>query len=302
MFKKATKEKSKLRLALFGPSGSGKTFTALRIGKGIGGNIAVIDSERGSSSKYSDRFEFDVCDLEDKSIEGYITAINFAAGENYPVLIVDSISHGWQELLAKIDKLAATKFKGNSWGAWSEGTPIQKRMIDCILNYPGHIITTMRSKTEWAISTGANGKSKPERLGMAPEQGKGIEYEFDLLMEMNLDHDGHVLKDRTGKYQDKVIPMPGEEFGNALAKWLDEGISIVDEIEKLVAGCQTEDDWKNVKTTCKEKGFLTQEGVNHLKLKFSEWDQENSGDKSVGENEQGDLPFDEPTNNKGKMK
>ena len=68
-FKKATKEKAKLRLAVFGVSGSGKTFSALRIAKGLGGKIAVIDTERNSACKYSDRFDFDVCDAKKPSIE-----------------------------------------------------------------------------------------------------------------------------------------------------------------------------------------------------------------------------------------
>ncbi len=67
-FTKATKSSAKLRAALFGPSGAGKTLTALRIAAGLGGAIAVIDTERGSASKYADRFSFDVLDLERAAI------------------------------------------------------------------------------------------------------------------------------------------------------------------------------------------------------------------------------------------
>ena len=45
-FKRATKAAAKLRLGLIGPAGSGKTYTALRIAQGLGGKIAVIDTER----------------------------------------------------------------------------------------------------------------------------------------------------------------------------------------------------------------------------------------------------------------
>ena len=47
-FQKAERKKSKLRLALTGPSGSGKTYGALLVAKGLGGKIAVIDTEKGS--------------------------------------------------------------------------------------------------------------------------------------------------------------------------------------------------------------------------------------------------------------
>ncbi|TVQ85888.1 MAG: ATP-binding protein [Chromatiaceae bacterium] len=223
MFKRATKTKAKLRAALFGPSGAGKTFTALRIATGLGGQIAVIDTERGSASKYADRFEFDVLELGRCTIEEYIGGIQAAGQAGYQVLVIDSMSHGWQELLAEIDRLAATKYRGNTWSAWSEGTPKQRRLVDAILTFPGHLIATMRSKTEWTTQTNNNGRQTPVRVGLAPEQGKGIEYEFDLLLELTQDHLGTVLKDRTGKFQDRLLEKPGEDFGRELAAWLQGG-------------------------------------------------------------------------------
>ena len=51
---KAVRKKAKLRLALTGPSGSGKTLSALLLAKGLGGPIAVLDSERDSASLYAE--------------------------------------------------------------------------------------------------------------------------------------------------------------------------------------------------------------------------------------------------------
>jgi hypothetical protein len=233
MFKKATKSQSKLRCAIFGVSGSGKTFSALRMATGLGNKIAVIDTERGSASKYADRFEFDVVELSTPAIENYVSTIHAAQKENYDVLIIDSLSHGWQELLEQIDKLAKSKFKGNTWSAWSEGTPIQKKLVNAILSFNGHIIATMRSKTEWTLVDTGNDKKKPQRVGLTPEQGKGIEYEFDILMEISQDHIAEIIKDRTGKFQDKIIDKPGEEFGAQLKEWLNDGDPIVDEEAEL---------------------------------------------------------------------
>jgi hypothetical protein len=222
-FTKATKAQSKLRAAIFGPSGAGKTFTSLRIASGMEGRIAVIDTERGSASKYASNFDFDVLDLPDHDIETYIKAINAAASAGYEVLVIDSLSHGWQELLEEIDKLAQTKYRGNKWSAWSEGTPKQKNLVNAILTYPGHVIASMRSKTEWTTEQDGKGKNRPVRVGLAPEEGKGIEYEFDLLLEMNTDHYATVIKDRTGKFQDQIIEKPGEDFGASLMQWLNDG-------------------------------------------------------------------------------
>lgn len=220
-FIKATKEQAKLRLALFGPSGSGKTFTALRMATGLGGEIALIDTERGSASMYADRFAFDVLELPKTDIATYVAGI--AAASAYDVLIIDSLSHAWFALLDEVEKLAKTKYKGNTWSAWSEGTPKQRAMVDALLGFDGHIIATMRVKTEWTVETTSRGKTRPVYVGLAPQQGKGIEYEFDLLMQLTQEHIATVLKDRTGKFQDQIIDKPGEDFGKSLAEWLKEG-------------------------------------------------------------------------------
>ena len=88
VFKKATKEQAKLRMGIIGPAGSGKTYTALITARNLvpDGKIAVIDTERGSASKYADIFEFDVCELESFHPENYIKTIQAAEEAGYDVL------------------------------------------------------------------------------------------------------------------------------------------------------------------------------------------------------------------------
>lgn len=236
-FKKATKEAAKLRLALFGVSGSGKTYTALRIATGLGGKIAVIDTERNSACKYSDRFDFDVCNATKPSIENLKMFIEEA--KSYDILIIDSMTHAWLELLQEVEKIAKTKFGGNTWSAWSEGTPKQMSLINALLDFPGHIIATMRTETNWTTTTNDKGKVVPVRVGEAPKQGKGIEYEFDMLMQISSEHDALVIKDRTGKFQDEVIPMPDENFGKSLGEWLKEGKKEEKKEPETVAECKS---------------------------------------------------------------
>ena len=226
-FRKAERAQLYLRCALFGPSGSGKTMTALRIARGIaekiGSPFAVIDTESRSASKYADRISFEVDDLEKKTIDDYIASMGEAAKAGYKVLVIDSLSHAWRELTDEVDRMTQASASKNSILSWGKANPKQKCFIEAILNYPGHLIATMRSKTEWVIGEGKNGKAAPEKLGLAPEQGKGIEYEFDLLLELNQKHEAVVTKDRTGKFQDEAIGKPGEEFGMALYDWLMSG-------------------------------------------------------------------------------
>lgn len=222
MFQKATKEKAKLRLALFGVSGGGKSYSALRLAKGLGGSIAAIDTEHGSLSKYSDRFDFDVCELDKPSINNILMCMNEA--KKYDVLIIDSLTHAWNELLQDVDKIAKAKYGGNSWSAWSDGNKKQNELIEAILDFPGHIIVTMRAETNWTTTINDKGKVVPVRIGEAPKQGKQIEFEFDMLMQISQDHQAVVLKDRTGKYQDECF-LIDEELGKSLNNWLSESPS-----------------------------------------------------------------------------
>jgi hypothetical protein len=244
-FTKATKKNAKLRLALFGVSGAGKTYTALRIATGLGGKIAVIDTERGSASKYADRFDFDVCEVEKPSINNIKLIISQA--QNYDVLIIDSLTHAWLELLQEVEQIAKTKFGGNTWSAWSEGSPKQMSLINSLLDFKGHIIATMRTETNWTTQTNDKGKVVPVRVGEAPKQGKGIEYEFDMLMQLSQEHNALVIKDRTGKYQDACIEKPDEQLGKELAEWLNDGDTskkpdIHNHFGKKIAECNTLDE------------------------------------------------------------
>lgn len=153
-FTRAVRKQAKLRLAVAGPAGSGKTTAALEIATGLcpGGRIAVIDTERGSAALYSDRYRFDTLELGPPfSPERFIEAIHVAEKAGYDVLIIDSASHEWNGSGGCIDindALAAARFKGNTWSAWSETTPRHRAFLDSMMQSPLHIIATMRSKTE----------------------------------------------------------------------------------------------------------------------------------------------------------
>ena len=226
-FKKAERKQSKLRLAMYGVSGSGKTFSSLLLAKSLGSKTALIDTEFGSANKYADIFNFDSLELDNPTVQNVCKAIQLARG--YDVLIIDSLTHAWKELCAEVDKLAETKYGGNGWRAWSEGTPLQTLLIQSMLSFPGHIIVTMRAGTNWTTTTNDKGKLQPVRIGEKPEQGKGIEYEFDMLIQIHNNHKGEVLKSRVidpetkqNRYQDQIVDL-NETFADGLALWLNTG-------------------------------------------------------------------------------
>lgn len=221
----AARQRVNLRLSIFGPSGAGKTMTALRIATGMThihpGKIGLIDSELGSSELYADRWPFDVLHVPDHTTDTYISAIQEFARAGYEYLIIDSFSHPWEWLKTWVDTLAQAKYRGNTWAAWNEGTPKQSALLNAILTYPGHVIATMRSKTEWSVDK--NNSNKPVRVGLSPQQRPGSEYEWTLLFELSVDHILTCIKDRSGKFQDVMITKPGEDLGAEIATWLQEG-------------------------------------------------------------------------------
>lgn len=238
MFKKAERKQAKLRLALAGPSGAGKTYSALLIAKGLGGKIAVLDTEKGSASLYSDLVDFDVVDLTAPfTPERYTEVITAAEAAGYDTLIIDSYSHEWTGpggCLEENEKLAHSKFKGNTWAAWNETTPRHRKLTNKILGSSLHIICTMRSKTETVQGEG----KKIIKLGMKSEQRDGTDYEFTVVLDVSHDtHEAVASKDRTRLFNGYEVIT--EETGRKLIAWLNGGTSVKDQLVDLIADIAT---------------------------------------------------------------
>jgi len=227
-FKKATKKQVKARIAIAGPSGSGKTYTGLVAATALaqGGQIAVIDTERGSASLYSDYFDFDVLELEPPfSPQVYKQAIRAAEDAGYGVILIDSLSHAWEGeggALDLADEATARQRTPNSYTAWREVTPLHREMVDAMLQSKAHIVATMRSKTEYAIEN-TNGKTNIRKVGMAPIQRAGMEYEFTVVGDMDVDNKIVISKSRFAPLQGKVQAKPDVNFFKPFVDWLNSG-------------------------------------------------------------------------------
>jgi nucleoside-triphosphatase THEP1 len=226
-FKKATKAAAKLRLGLIGPAGSGKTMSALRIAHGLGGRVAVIDTERGSASLYSGErgLDFDVLELESYEAEKFIQAIAQAEAAGYDVLIIDSLSHAWAGkggILEFVDK-AAKRSGGGSFSGWRDATPLHNQLVDAILGAKLHIICTLRSKVEHVIEQ-VNGRTQVRKVGLQPVQRDGLEYEFTVVGDVTQDHELIITKTRAAWLKDQIIREAGEDLGKQLAAWLSDGL------------------------------------------------------------------------------
>lgn len=223
-FQKATKAAAKLRLGLIGPAGSGKTYTALRIAKGLGGRIAVIDTERGSASLYAGErgIEFDVIELDTYGVERFIDGLKSAADGGYSTVIIDSLSHAWAGkggILEYVDNAGKRNQGGGNFGAWRDATPRHNSLVDAILGAPLHVICTLRSKVEYVVEQ-VGGRNQVRKVGLQPVQRDGLEYEFTVVGDVTQDHDLVVTKTRAAFLKDAVIREAGEDLGKQLAAWL----------------------------------------------------------------------------------
>lgn len=224
--RKAVKYDSKLRMSIAGPSGSGKTWTSLALATVLAGDksVLVVDTERGSASKYADSFEFDVIELDTFSPATYVEAIKLAEENGYGVLVIDSLSHAWNGtggLLEIVDGIARRKYSGNTFAAWKDATPLQNQLIDAITRANLHIIVTMRSKQEYILEKDERtGKTQPKKAGMAPIQRDGLEYEFDVAVDMDIENTMIVQKSRCPELSGQIISKPGANVAELLKAWL----------------------------------------------------------------------------------
>ncbi|MFU8873256.1 AAA family ATPase [Micromonospora sp. SL4-19] len=249
-FMPASRKKAKARVALAGPSGAGKTLTGLKLLYTLTGSrtvadglerIAFIDTERDSADKYAVNPELPgVGDMTPDEAGGYgfmkvspvrydprelVELIDEAAVAGFTGLMVDSLSHYWfgpGGVLELVDRFARNH-GGRSMDGWKDVRPIERAYIEALMSFPGHVVVCMRSKQRYELVEGSDGKAKVAKLGMQPDQRDGLEYEFDLVGDIDQEHYLRVTKSRCDALADQVIHKPGSELALQLLDWLDYG-------------------------------------------------------------------------------
>lgn len=225
-FKKAERFLTNPTIAITGPTGSGKTFSGLRLAAGIskamGKRFAVIDTENGSASLYSEHFDFDTLNIIPPfTTEKYIQAISDAEKGGYCALLIDSITHAWAGEGGLLEQKAQLDARPGS-NHWTNWNPIKAKDLKFKSAYLHSsipfLIATMRSKMEYAQSEDG-GKKKVQKVGMAPVQSDGIEYEFSVVLDVAMNHECEVSKDRTHLFDKTPIFTINEQIGELLVNW-----------------------------------------------------------------------------------
>jgi hypothetical protein len=223
VIEKATVKKAKAKIAIVGPAGAGKTMTALITARELGERTLVIDTENGTSAKYANEFDFDILPLPDFQLKTYIEALVYASEQGYDTVIVDSLSHAWNGPGGALEQVDKTSGKSKFTSGWKVVTPLHNKLVSTILSYPTHLIATMRMKMDYILSTNDNGKTTPQKAGMGIVQRDGIEYEFDVIAEMNVSHDLSITKTRCSALDEFSMNRPDGTLGQAVNAWLSEG-------------------------------------------------------------------------------
>ena len=205
-------------------TGSGKTYSALLLAYGLCNDwskIAIIDSENGSADLYAHLGTYNVLSLQDNfTPETYMEAIRICETAGMEVIIIDSISQCWDNLLEYHAGL-----QGNSFTNWQKVTPRINAFMQKILQSEKHIICTMRCKQDYVLNE-KNGKLVPEKVGLKAVMRDGIDYEFTIVFDINMKHQAIASKDRTNLFIRKPDFVITPTTGQIILDWCNDGVNV----------------------------------------------------------------------------
>jgi AAA domain len=245
--RKAKREKLIAAVQIAGPSGAGKTLGGLLMAYGmmkelypnaseaeLWDKIALIDTEHERSLVYeglNDHRTYGVKIGEflfvplDKpyTVQRYNMAVKAAKDAGAEVVVIDSISHAWE---AEGGLLDLQQQKGGNFQAWREINPVYGQFVDLAIGVTHriHTISTARAKQEYAMEQSETGKLSVKKLGLKQVQRDSLEYEFQIVFNVDMDHIASTSKDNSGLFErpDKITP----DHGRKLIQWLDKGIDV----------------------------------------------------------------------------
>ena len=246
LLQKAERKQALIKLALQGPSGSGKTYSSLLLANGLVANwnhIAVIDTENNSSHLYSHLGSYNVLSLSEPfSPERYIEAIEACEKAGMKAVIIDSISAEWEGSGGIIETHG--NMAGNSFTNWNRITPRHNAFVQKILQSPSHIIATIRSKQDYVL-TDKNGKMVPEKVGLKGVTRDGMDYEFTVVLDIDIKHQATASKDRTGLFTNPLPFMITEQTGNKIRLWCI-GEDLIKNVEVQINEAKTVQELRNI--------------------------------------------------------
>lgn len=210
------------KIGALGFTGSGKTHTASLIAIGLAKlekakGVAFFDTEK--SSDWVKKTIFDPARVplvvhRGRAFVDLLAVMKEAEEAKFP-LIIDSISHVWQELMAA--HLAKSKRKSMTMYDWGIVKGQWKDFTDLYINSSCHIIMLGRAGYEYEQQLNeGSGKMESVKAGTKMKVEGETGFEPDLLLEMERVDMGErgiinrcfVLKDRSNTINGKTFDMP----------------------------------------------------------------------------------------------
>ena len=183
--------------------------------------IAIIDSENESADLYAHLGSYNVLSLQDNfTPETYMEAIGICEDAGIEVIIIDSISQCWDNLLEYHANL-----RSNSFTNWQKVTPKINAFMQNILQSEKHIICTMRCTQNYVLNE-KNGKIVPEKVGFKAVMRDGINYEFTIVFDINMKHQAIASKDRTNLFMGKPDFTITPTTGQIILDWCNDGVTV----------------------------------------------------------------------------
>ncbi len=224
-------------MGLQGPSGSGKTYSSLLVANGLCSDwtkIAVIDTENHSADLYDHLGDYNVIPIDAPfSPDKYIDAIQECQKAGMEVIIIDSMTHSWEYLIEYHSSL-----QGNSFTNWGKITPLHNELVQAILQSPCHVIATIRTKQDY-ILVEKNNKQVPEKVGLKGVQRDGLEYDFTLVFDLDMQNHASSSKDRTGLFFQKAPAKLTVETGRTIKDWCEQVEITEIDVSKRIEQCMS---------------------------------------------------------------
>lgn len=191
LLKPAVNKMAYLKCGIFGFQGSGKTFTATQIGIGVckatkNMTMAYFATEPGHNFLLSRIREekIDVFDVKSRAFDDLIATINECVQERINVLIIDSITHVWQELKDSYEaKTKRKKLEFQDWGK-IKGKGGWLDYADLFNNSCVHIIACGRAGYEYDYSQNEDGTKDLIKTGTKMKAEAEFGFEPSLVIEM----------------------------------------------------------------------------------------------------------------------
>jgi len=192
LFKKATKpEACFLKMGFYGGNGSGKTYTASLVAIGLhkfiksDKPIYFLDSETGSDYVLplfnKEKIELQVA--KSRAFSDLLNAVDLAEKKG-SVLLTDSISHHWDDLVESYKK--KKQLNRLSIQHWGEIKPMWREFSEKFVTSNLHIIVCGRSGDVWEDVIDDEGVKELKKTGTRMRVERELSYEPSLLVEMQI--------------------------------------------------------------------------------------------------------------------